>query len=554
MSRPHPWEAVYPPGLVWDLTPPSLTLDELLGGAVARYGNRALLDYRETEISYAEFGEQVVHAAAGLMRLGIRPGDRVALYLPNTPYHPLSFFAVIKAGAVVVHLSPLDSPRELAHKLEDSGARVLITVNLAPMLAAAGKLLATGHVDRMIVGDDSVFGTKPGPPLVPIPSGDPRIVDFAALLREAPPPAWPKILPGDLAVLQYTGGTTGAPKGAMHTHATLCAAVASAEQFTNAQVQSDGQRPERVIVVLPLFHVYALLLLLWHLGRGSVMSIHPRFDVEAVLRDIEVKRATNFPGVPTMWIALNAVPGIERRDFSSLSQVGSGGAPLPPEVAQRFETLVGRRLGGGWGMTETATAGTANLLVGLFRAGSIGVPLPGFEVQIVALDDPRRVLPIGETGELRVRGPNVFTGYWNRPEETAAAFVDGFFLTGDIGRIDADGVVYLVDRKKEMIISGGYNVYPRLIEDAIYEHPAVAEACVIGVPDAYRGQAAKAFIVLRSGAAEFSLQELCGFLGQRLGRHEMPAALEFRASLPKTAVGKLSKKDLIAEESVKPWI
>jgi long-chain acyl-CoA synthetase len=545
---------VYPSGLVWDLAPPSFTLDELLTGAVARYGNRTLLDYRGTEISYAQFGEQVLHTAAGLMRLGIRPGDRVALYLPNTPYHPVSFFAVIKAGAVVVHLSPLDSPRELAHKLEDSGARVLITVNLAPMLAAAGKLLAAGHVERMIVGDDAVFGTKPGPPLAPIPTGDSRIVDFAALLREPPPPAWPQILPGDLAVLQYTGGTTGAPKGAMHTHATLCAAVASAEQFTNAQVRSDGQTPERVIVVLPLFHVYALLLLLWHVGRGSVMSIHPRFDVDAVLRDIEVKRATNFPGVPTMWIALNAVPGIEQRDFSSLRQVGSGGAPLPPEVAQRFESLVGRRLGGGWGMTETATAGTANLLVGPNRAGSVGVPLPGFEAQIVALDDPRRVLPIGETGELRVRGPNVFKGYWNRPEETAAAFVDGFFLTGDIGRIDADGVVYLVDRKKEMIISGGYNVYPRLIEDALYEHPSVAEACVIGVPDDYRGQAAKAFIVLRSGAAEFSLEALCEFLGERLGRHEMPAVLEFRASLPKTAVGKLSKKDLVAEESGKPWI
>jgi long-chain acyl-CoA synthetase len=226
--------------------------------------------------------------------------------------------------------------------------------------------------------------------------------------------------------------------------------------------------------------------------------------------------------------------------------VGSGGAPLPPEVAQRFERLVGRRLGGGWGMTETATAGTANLLVGLFREGSIGVPLPGIEIEIVALDDPRRVLTIGETGELRVRGPNVFTGYWRQPEETAAAFVDGFFLTGDIGRMDADGVLYLVDRKKEMIISGGYNVYPRLIEDAIYEHPAVAEACVIGVPDEYRGQAAKAFIVLREGAEEFSLEWLREFLGERLGRHELPGALEFRASLPKTAVGKLSKKDLIA--------
>jgi len=547
MSRPHPWESVYPPGLVWDLAPPSSTLDEHLRRAVSKYANRTLLDYRGVEVSYAEFADQVQRAAAGILRLGVQAGQRLALYLPNTPYHSISFFAAIKAGAVVVNLSPLDSPRELAYKLKDSGARVLITVNLAPMLAAAQNLLIAGLVDRVIVGDDAAFGMPPGAPLVPIPSSDPRMIDFSMLLDAPPPAAWPKIQPDDLAVLQYTGGTTGLPKGAMHTHRTLGAAVASAEQFTNAQVADDAHTPDRVIVVLPLFHVYALLLFIWHIGRGSVMSIHPRFDIEAVLRDIEVKRATNFPGVPTMWIALNAVPGIEGRDFSSLRQVGSGGAPLPPEVAQRFERLVGRRLGGGWGMTETATAGTANLLVGLFREASIGVPLPGIEIEIVALDDPRRVLTLGETGELRVRGPNVFTGYWNQPEETAAAFVDGFFLTGDIGRMDADGVLYLVDRKKEMIISGGYNVYPRLIEDAIYEHPAVAEACVIGLPDEYRGQAAKAFIVLREGAEHFSLEQLREFLGELLGKHELPGALEFRASLPKTAVGKLSKKDLLAE-------
>jgi long-chain acyl-CoA synthetase len=547
MSRPHPWEAVYPPGLVWDLAPPASTLDDHLARAAATYADRTLIDYRGFEMSYAEFADRVRRAAAGLLHLGVQRGERLALYLTNTPYQPISFYAAIKAGAVVVNLSPLDSPRELAYTLKDSGARMLITVNLAPLLAAAVNLLHAGLVDRVIVGDDAAFGMPPGPPFAPLPSDDPRIVNFAALEAAPPPAAWPRLEPDDLAVLQYTGGTTGLPKGAMHTHRTLGAAVASAEQFTNAQVADAADTPERVIVVLPLFHVYALLLLLWHVGRGSVLSIHPRFDVEAVLRDIEEKRATNFPGVPTMWIALNSVPGIERRDFSSLRQVGSGGAPLPPDVAQRFERLVGRRLGGGWGMTETATAGTANLLVGLFREASIGVPLPGIEIEIVALDDPRRVLPIGETGELRVRGPNVFKGYWNQPEETAAAFVDGFFLTGDIGRMDAEGVLYLVDRKKDMIISGGYNVYPRLIEDAIYEHPAVAEACVIGVPDEYRGQAAKAFIALRAGAQEFSLEQLREFLGERLGRHELPAALEFRASLPKTAVGKLSKKDLLAE-------
>jgi long-chain acyl-CoA synthetase len=253
-----------------------------------------------------------------------------------------------------------------------------------------------------------------------------------------------------------------------------------------------------------------------------------------------------------MWIALNAIPGIETRDFSTLRQVASGGAPLPLEVAERFERLVGTRIGGGWGMTETAAAGTAHLMHGAFKPASVGVPLPGFAVRIVALDDPARVLGVDETGEICVRGPNVFTGYWRNPEATAKDFVDGWFLTGDIGRLDADGMMYILDRKKDMIISGGFNVYPTMIEAAIYEHADVAECIVIGIPDAYRGQAAKAFIKLRDGAAEFSLETLNAFLADKIGRHELPAALEFRAELPKTPVGKLSKKELIAEAAMRP--
>jgi long-chain acyl-CoA synthetase len=280
--------------------------------------------------------------------------------------------------------------------------------------------------------------------------------------------------------------------------------------------------------------------------------LRPRFDVETTLKDIEVRRATMFPGVPTMWIALANVPDIETRDFSSLRRVSSGGAPLPVEVAEQFEKLTGHRLVGGWGMTETSPAGTA--LPVEFRAdkaGSIGIPIPGIMMDIVALDDPRRRLPPGEKGEMRIKGLNVTQGYWNAPEETAKAFVDGWFLTGDIGYMDEDGWFYLVDRKKDMILSGGFNVYPRAIEEAIYEHPAVAEVIVIGVPDAYRGEAAKAFVRLKPGSTAFAIEELRAFLADKLGRHEMPAHLEFRDALPKTAVGKLSKKELVAEEQQK---
>jgi len=252
--------------------------------------------------------------------------------------------------------------------------------------------------------------------------------------------------------------------------------------------------------------------------------------------------------VPTMWIALANTPDIDKRDLTSLRYVASGGAALPVEVAERFHKLTGQRLGGGWGMTETAPAGTAMPREWTGKAGSVGLPLPGIVMDVVALDDPRRVLPPGTKGEIRIKGPNVTRGYWNAPAETAAAFVDGYLVTGDIGFMDEDGYYYLVDRKKDMIISGGFNVYPRIVEEAIYEHPAVAEAVVIGVPDAYRGEAAKAFVQLKAGALPFSLDELRVFLADKLGRHEMPAHLEFRDALPKTAVGKLSKRELIDEE------
>jgi len=276
------------------------------------------------------------------------------------------------------------------------------------------------------------------------------------------------------------------------------------------------------------------------------LTLRPRFDVAQAIGDIEAG-CTHLAGVPTMWIALVNYPGAAARDFSSLKVISSGGAALPPDVYARVTALTGLRLGGGWGMTETSPAGT-NLLPDRPQApGDIGVPLPGIEMAVLALDGSGRFLPVGEVGEVVIRGPNVTPGYWRRPTETAEAFRDGWFLTGDIGRMDATGMFALVDRKKDMIISGGFNVYPRAIEDAIHEHPDVHEAAVIGVPDLYRGQAAKAFVSLRDGAPPLTLDVLRAFLADKLGRHEMPAALELRAQLPHTPVGKLAKRDLIAE-------
>lgn len=543
----QPWEKFYPANVRWDAPIETTTLQVLLDRAVEAYGERPAFEYRGRRISYRELGDLVARAAAGFLGLGIGRDDAVALYLPNTPFHPIAFFGALRTGARVVHLSPLDAERELIYKLKDSGARTLVTTNLYRLLPMALKLLAAGHIDRLIVGDDCDWGEAPTPP-EPF-SESAQIVSFGRLMAAAKiPDRWPDVARDDVALLQYTGATTGLPKAAVLTHANLTAAVASYRIWISGQ-KPPGGPPDRVIMVLPLFHIYGLSsVMLRHLSAGNELLLRPRFDVESILHDIEVERATSFPGVPTMWIALVNHPGIDKRDLSSLRVVASGGAPLPLEIAERFQSLTGLPLPSGWGMTETAPAGISPPAGPIRKPGSIGFPLPGITAEIVALDDPRKVLGANEVGELRVKGANVTSHYWNRPEDTAAAFIDGYFLTGDIGYFDDDGYFFLVDRKKEMIISGGFNVYPVKIEYAIYEHPDVEEALVIGIADPYRGEAAKAFVKLKAGAPELTLEALREFLADKLGRHELPAALEIRASLPRTSVGKFSKTELIEAE------
>ena len=552
MGETRLWEKSYPPGVRWDAPIEMSPLPSLFDAVTARWASRPALEYRDRQTSYAELRASVEALASGLIELGVKPGAAVALYLPNTPIHPISFFAVLKSGARIVHLSPLDAERELAYKLEDSGARVLITTNIGFMALLAQKLKSDGLADHLIIADDTAFSPS-AIPTTAMPEG-PGIIRFDTLSAQGAgklPRTWPTVGVDDIALLQYTGGTTGKPKGAMLTHANLSAACSIYKLWGDPQrLSAPGE--DKVICVLPLFHIYALTaVLLRALLEGNEVLLRVRFDVETTLRDIEVKKATVFAGVPTMWIALANTPGIEARDFSSLRYAASGGASLPVEVAERFMKLTGHRLGGGWGMTETSPAGTSLPRDCAHRPGSCGVPLPGVDMDVVSLEDNRQVLGPREVGEIRVKGPNVTKGYFNAAQETAAAFVDGWFLTGDIGYVDEDGFFFIVDRKKDMIISGGFNVYPRTIEEAIYEHPSVAEVSVIGVPDAYRGEAAKAFIQLKPGAPSFTLEELRAFLADKIGRHELPAHIEFREELPKTAVGKLSKKELVAEERQK---
>jgi long-chain acyl-CoA synthetase len=539
----HPGEQFYPQGVRWDDEIARGTLPDLLSKAAADFAARPAIEFRDRAIGYAELEAMAETAAAAFLRAGYGKDTTVALFLGNTPDHPVNFFGALKAGARLVHLSPLDGEIALSHKLSDSGARVLVTSNLSALLPTALKFLDKGLLDRLIVCEDDRWG-KIGTPQAALPD-NPAIVTFHQFIDGATKPAqWPSAGVEDVALLQYTGGTTGLPKGAMLSHGNLTAAV-SIYDVWGKPARAERDAIERVICVLPLFHIYALtVVLLSSLRRGHLISLHQRFDVESVMRDIEIKRATYFPGVPTMWIAIASLPDLDKRDLSSLVSCGSGGAPLPVEVAKIFERRVGMKLKSGWGMTETCSPGTAHPKQGPDKPGSIGLMLPGIEMDVVSLDDPKQSMPVGEVGEIRIRGPNVTKGYWNRPNETAEAFVGDRFLTGDIGYMDADGYFFLVDRKKDMIISGGFNVYPQMIEQAIYTHPSVQEVIVIGIPDDYRGEAAKAFIKLRAEAKPFALEELKTFLTDKLGKHEIPAALDFVDELPRTSVGKLSRHEL----------
>ncbi|MGG5821829.1 AMP-binding protein [Falsiroseomonas sp. HW251] len=530
----RPWEASYPKECRWDVPIAQGTLPSLLDDIAVRHGDRPALEYRGRVLSFAALKARADRVAAGLMATGVAPGDCVALYLPNTMWHPICLFAALRCGARVVMLSALDAKRELAHKMRDAGATLLVTTGLGSLVANAEWLVKGGAVTRVLLAPDAEWG------------GEDAAHGFAPLPEAEPPASWPPVAPADIALLQYTGGTTGTPKGAMLSHGNLTSAVAIYRAWRDSGTVPDGEG--RVLLVLPLFHIFALTtVLLRNLAEGNTCHLRLRFDAAEAVRDIEHLRITHLNGVPTMWIGILNLPGVKRESFASLRIASSGGAPMPFDVQQKLEALIGIRIGGGWGMTETCPAGTRIPPHAPRRAGQVGLPLPRVELRIVDPDAPTRALPPGETGEIAVRGPNVFQGYWNRPAENARAFADGWFLTGDMGWMDGDGYFTLVDRRKNMILSGGFNVYPAQVEGAIYEHPDVAECIVIGISDAYRGQAAKAYVALKPGARGFTLEELRLFLADRLGKHEMPAALEIRDALPKSPAGKLLASALRAE-------
>ncbi|MBP2290959.1 long-chain-fatty-acid--CoA ligase [Azospirillum rugosum] len=548
----QPWLAQYPAGIAWDQDIPVSPLSDLFEEAAARFAQRPCLDFLGRRYSYAEVMGLVNRAAKGFAALGVKPGVRVGLCLPNTPTYVIAYFGVLKAGGTVVNYNPLYVERELEHQITDSGTEIMVTLDLKQIYPRIEAMLGRTRLKTIVVCRMAsiltpvkgvLFRVLKRSELAAIPA-DGRHVDFDALLAndgEVRPVA---IDPRrDVAVLQYTGGTTGVPKGAMLTHANL---VANARQVA---AWFPGMAPgrERMLAVLPFFHVFAMTVVLnMGLAAGAELILLPRFEAAQVLKTIARRKPTLVPGVPTMYKALLGHPDVARHPMTSIRYCISGGAPLPMELKRQFERATGCVLVEGYGLSEASPVCACNPLTGVNKEGSIGLPLPGITFQIRALDDPHRVLPPGEKGQLVLSGPNVMAGYWNQAEETARAISGGWLFTGDVGVMDQDGYVFLLDRLKDLIICGGYNVYPRVIEEAIYQHPDVVAACVIGIPDDYRGQSPKAFVQLKPGAA-LTAEALKDFLRDKISRIEMPKQIEFRAELPKTAVGKLSKKELIAE-------
>jgi long-chain acyl-CoA synthetase len=562
IGYPTPWTRSYPEGVRWDAPLEAGHLSQLFDQWCSRWAEQPVLEFMGRRFKYRELHELVERFAAGLRTQGVKQGVHVGLFLPNTPHYIVAFFGVMRAGGVVVNYSPLDAEKTLEHKVEDSETELMVTLDLAALYPQMARLLQTTRLKTLVVGDLAEYSGAPGPVrehlqqqglLAPV-SFDARTLSFTSLLEaKAPCPPLDHTDPAQLAVLQYTGGTTGTPKGAMLTHANLSVAVEQIMQTAGGVTPVVEEGRERFLAVLPLFHIYALMAnMMLCLRLGAEVVMHTRFDPEAVLKDIEAKRITVFPGVPTMFAGLIAHPQAASRDITSLKFCSSGGAPLPQQLNDDFRRLTGCDLVEGWGMTETSPTGTFTPVHGTRKAGSCGLPVPGLIARFVDVSDPTRDVAPGEPGELVVKGPNLMAGYWRKPEATRECFTaDGFFRTGDVGRMDEDGFIYLIDRSKDMILCSGYNVYPRNIEEAVMQHPGVAEVIVIGVDDPYRGQSPKAFVALKPGVPDLSLEELKAFLADKLGKHEMVQALEIRAQLPKTPVGKLSKKELYAEEKAR---
>ena len=545
--REKPWLAHYDPGVPPEIQVPDIPLWRFLEESARRFPQNVALEFLGKTLSYQELWGLARRFAQGLKDLGVRPGDRVAIMLPNSPQFVIAFYGTLLAGGVGVNVNPLYTPRELRHQLADAGAETLVILDhLLPRYLEVEKEVPVKRVVVTGIKDFLPFPKNLLYPLLLRRKGEaPKALEglpWRAFLRPGTPRPVPLDL-DDLALLQYTGGTTGLAKGAMLTHRNLSANALQ----VRAWIPDFREGEEVVLGAIPFFHVYGMTVAMnLALLGGAKLVLLPRPEIKAIVEAIEKHQVTLFPGVPTLYVAFNNFPGIEKRNVKSIRICLSGAAPLPVEVAKRFEELTGARLIEGYGLSEASPVTHSNPVLGLIKKGSIGMPFPGVDAKVV--DEEGKELPPGEVGELAVKGPNVMKGYWNRPEETQKTLKDGWLFTGDLAKMDEDGYFYIVDRKKDMIIAGGYNIYPREVEEVLYQHEAVQEAAVVGVPDPYRGETVAAFLVLKPEyQGKVSEKDIERFCRQNLAAYKVPRIIQFRESLPKSSVGKILRRELREE-------
>ncbi len=549
MTAPYPWVTHYPEDIDWSADLPVGPLYGLLERSEARFPDHICLDFKGKTYTYHELGQKVRRFAKGLQSIGVTKGTKVGLFLPNSPQYVIAYYGILKAGGIVVNYNPLYSANELEHQLQDSETEIMVTLNLKLLYAKLQPFIGQGALRKVVVGTltsvlpmtkAAMYAVLKAKEMSAIPK-DNQHVTFNALLGYDTAVEAQEVHPyDDIAVLQYTGGTTGTPKGVMLTHANI---TANCEMCRNWFYKAE-EGEETVMGVLPLFHVFAMTVVMnYAIASGFRIVLHPRFEMKPLLADIVAKKPGLMPGVPTMYTAILNYPHLDRYDLTSLKMCISGGAGLPVEIKQQFEEVTGCKLVEGYGLSESSPVVSCNPLYGVNKPGSIGMPFPKTILEVVDKDDEETLLEQGETGEICIRGPQVMKGYWKNEVETQQVLKQGRLHTGDIGYMDEDGYFFIVDRKKEMILSGGYNIYPRHIEEVLYTHEAVLECAVIGVDHEVRGQVPKAFIVLKEGM-EAEESEIRQFLKASLSAYSVPHAIEFRDELPKSMIGKILKKEL----------
>ncbi|WP_042354850.1 AMP-binding protein [Bacillus rubiinfantis] len=559
MSGSMPWLKMYPKEIPHTIDYSSEPVHSYLERSAEKFPEKTAIHFMGKEMSFKDLYEDASKLAGYLQtKMSINKGDRIAIMLPNSPQAVISYFAVLFAGGIVVQTNPLYTERELEYQMKDSGAKAIITLDI--LYPRVTKVMPQTELEHVIVSTIKDYLPFPKNLLYPFVQkkqygmivkvkheGNSHLLSEIVKMK---PLKLTKIAINpdeDLALLQYTGGTTGSPKGVMLTHKNLMANTTMIE----AWVYKCKPGEETVLGIVPFFHVYGMTCcMLLSVKMACKMILMPKFDVLETLKTIHKQRPTLFPGAPTIYIGLLNHPDIQKYDLSSIEACISGSAPLPVDVQQKFEKITNGKLVEGYGLSEASPVTHANFLWDVEKVkGSIGVPYPDTDAKILSIGQ-EEPLPPGEIGEIVIKGPQIMKGYWNRPDETAEVLKDGWLYTGDLGYMDENGYFYVVDRKKDMIIAGGYNIYPREIEEILYEHPDVVEAVVAGVPDPYRGETVKAYVVLKKGSQTNS-EELNKFARKYLAAYKVPRLYEFRDELPKTAVGKILRRTLVEEEKRK---